>query len=136
MKKPKNVVTMECLSAMFEMLLEVVLVPPELAKEFEDFDRRYRKGASIAFWKRRRKELKRDVDNVILSVLLQSSSVRPSQMLRRIPNETLVYYLDRLETVRFALRELVRHHHRVIERPASWREFWLDALLRKAASIF
>ena len=117
----------------FRVLLRTTLMPLEIAEDFERFDKRYRKALEKAGVIRKRWELRSVVDEIIIAILSHSAGLSSEQILRRIPNETFVFYSDRLLRAQEALEDLSADRSVEIEVPESWPEFWIELLVHLAA---
>jgi len=131
-----DTITVKQLQEIYEVAFTEHLLPKDLAQDFADFDRRYRDLLGDEGWKQKRRTLRPLVDNLIEDVLMYSKPEHAAERLRRIPNEILIYYFDRLLCVRFSLEFLSRSSEASIPLPASWTDFWLDYLVNRACEGF
>ena len=128
----EELISVRELVVMYQMSLDSFLLPLKLAGDVEELDKRYRESITPEQWTRRRTELKADVDKIIVDVLSGNTGVPPELFLRRIPNETLVYYCDRLLAARSALEASSQHSETMIPCPASWVDYWIEFLVKKS----
>lgn len=117
----------------YRVLMESLLLPLDLAVEFERLDKVYRRRLGDPQWAIRRWELRSVIDEVIIAVLSDSTGQPAEQILRRLPNETLVFYFDRLLCVRASLDVLARDREKSMDSPEAWNEFWIDLLVHWAS---
>ena len=120
-------------AAKFQSLMESTLLPMELAEEFEKLDKVYRRRLGQPQWAIRRWELRSVIDEVIIAILSGSTGLPAEQILRRLSNETLVFYFDRLLCMRSVFEILARDREAWIDVPGSWTEFWIELLVNSAA---
>lgn len=117
----------------YRVLMESQLLPLSLAEEFERIDKVYRRRLGDARWAIRRWELRSVIDEVIIAILSDSTGSTAEQVLKRLPNETLVFYFDRLLCIRSGLEVLGRDREAWMDLPDSWNKFWIELLVNSAA---
>jgi hypothetical protein len=113
--------------------MESQLLPLNLAEEFERIDKVYRRRLGDARWAIRRWELRSVIDEVIIAILSDKTGLPSERLLRKLPNETLVFYFDRLLCLQESLKELARDRTAWFASPQSWTEFWIELLVNSAA---
>jgi hypothetical protein len=129
--------TFKELSAQYKTALITQLFPLHLAEDFAEFDAQYRKQFGMDRWRARRSALASDVDAIILEILSnEHTHEQITAILRKVPNETLLFYFERLMSVSYLLAEFEKTEPDKFIAHGSYKEIWLDMLTKHSKLIW
>lgn len=123
-----KIISLRELADTLDDLLTTRLLPVEVAEEFVAFEKRYWQATSEPAWRIRRDYLKPQVDALVRASLACTVPQSSAALLRKAPNEVLVYYFDRILLVQQVARGFAQSNDRILLR-SSVEEFWLPILL-------
>ncbi|MBI5473625.1 MAG: hypothetical protein HY961_14895 [Ignavibacteriae bacterium] len=118
------------IAALFAQEVPRILLPPDIARRYEQECEDFFLTLDAASLRRRRNEIRPTVNAVFQKVLRGAFDPPLSAYLREIPREVLCFYIERVRGVERSLRLTAQQPSPPIARPASWNEYWMQLLLK------
>jgi hypothetical protein len=125
------------LSAQYNTALITLLFPLPMAEDIAEYEAMYRKQFGIDRWRKRRSVLAPKVDALIIEILTSGYTTdQVISLLRKTQNETLLFYFERLMSVRCLLAEFEKSGPENIIVFESRNELWIDLFVNKVKLVW